>query len=414
MKDVYRYLMKINPEYEFSDVPIDALSPSLLCRFADADGVFTKSFDITLTGNPEMRDIWVLSSEAYYESEGGEPAAVQVRIINAKKETLYYSPVYEIGHGREFYRREWRIPPTREEFDTVRISFIIPSGTRLYVRDIKIKRNTRYREGELGIRYHGHAGFPGYAPSNSAFGFQMAAELGFTSCITIPKFTKDGIGVCFHDDVSVINALRYDDGSVIGKGSPEDKPVKEYTYDELLRLDAGVARSGIYRHTRVPTLDDFFRICSMTGMSPIFSVHPSLTVDEWKRVRELLIKYRLLDRFWIKSNVPEDHRAVLSVFGRSIAGHIIIYPVAPDRDPTEYAEACGLDRDKDRTVMEYFYVPHTEEAVDERIKRARDAGFSVSVAAMRGGVSGVTMRRLIDIGVSEFTLDYHCSMGLDW
>ena len=414
MKDVYRYLMKINPEYEFSDVPIVGLCCDELRRFADADGVFTKSFDVTLSRDLEIADIWVLSTDAFYVCDGDTPPAIQIRIISGDKETLYYSPVYEIGHTREFYRREWRIPPTRDRFDTVRISFIIPDGARLYIRDIRAKRNTRHREGEIGIRYHGHAGFPGYAPSNSVFGFQMAAELGFTSCITIPKFTKDGIGVCFHDDDSVIKILRYADGSAIEKGSPEDKPVRDYTYEELITLDAGAARSDIYANTRVPTMDDFFRICSMTGMSPIFSVHPSLSIDEWKYVRELLEKYRLLEKFWIKSNVPEDHKAVLSVFGDRIAGHIIIYPVAADTDPLEYAQMCGLDPKKHRIVMEYFYIPYNEETVDERIRRARDEGFNVSVAAMRGGVSGVTMRKLIDIGVSEFTIDYHCSMGLDW
>ena len=110
---------------------------------------------------------------------------MQIRIIDDAGQTLYYSPVYEIGHPREFYRREWRIMPTFNRYNRVRFSFIIPEGVRLYVKNIKIKQNYGWRERDIGIRYHGHGG------CTNAFGMQLTAEAGFTSCITIPKFTKD-------------------------------------------------------------------------------------------------------------------------------------------------------------------------------------------------------------------------------
>lgn len=414
MKDNYRYLMKREPEYKYRDVLIERLTLDGLMRFADAESVFTQSFDVTMKANEALAEVWVLSLTAAYESAGEAIPTAQVRLIDDGGATLYYSPVYEIGKRSNFYRREWRIPPTIDRFDTVRISFMIPSGVRLRLKSIKAKANTRYRESECGIRYHGHAGFPGYAPDNSAFGFQMAAEMGFASCITIPKFTKDGVGVCFHDDETVRGILRYDDGSLIEEGSEYDKPIREFEYAELLKLDAGIRMSDIYEKTRIPTLDSFFRICSMTGMSPIFSVHPSLTRNEWEYVRELLIKYRLLDKFWIKSDKHEDHRLALELFDDSIGGYIMIQPIKATWDPAEYAKACGFDRNRHRVTMEFFYVDFNEDDVDEKIRKAKAEGFNVSVAAMCGGVSGVAMQRLINLGVSEFTLDYHCSTGLDW
>jgi hypothetical protein len=48
------------------------------------------------------------------------------------------------------------------------------------------------------------------------------------------------------------------------------------------------------------------------------------------------------------------------------------------------------------------------------LEAAKDEGFDVSIAAMRGGISGPCMQHLIDLGVTEFTLDHHCSMGLSW
>ena len=162
--------------------------------------------------------------------------------------------------------------PTFNRYTTVRLSFIIPEGVRLYVRSISAKPNYGFRERDIGIRYHGHGG------CTNLFGMQLTAEAGFTSCITIPKFTKDGIGVCMHDDETVINELSFDDGTQAESGSRFDKPVSEYTYDELMQFSASWRkRSDIFSGIRIPTMDEYFRVCSMTGMQPIFSVHPELT-----------------------------------------------------------------------------------------------------------------------------------------
>lgn len=410
MFDPYRPYMTKTLETPFSDHPIDSVSAEALLPFSSA-GVFTKSFDVTVKGKEEFREIFILSSTAKYECANGGMPLIQFRLIDNAGEILYYSPAYEIGHTREFYRREWRIPPIIDRYDTLRISFFLPEDCRLYIREFKVKRNHRIREGNLGVLYHAHAGVPGYAPSNTVFGFQMAAEMGFTSCITIPKFTKDGVGICFHDDDSVRKLVRYEDGSMVQEGSPDDKPICDFTYEELMKFDVGRKKSSIYTGMKMPTLDEFFRICSMTGMDPIFSVHPALTHDEWEYVRHLLIKYRLLERFRIKAGSPSTQRVAREVFDDDIGGYILIQGAKSNWDPAEQAKACLLDPARHRVITEYF---GTAPEVEDKIRLARSEGFFTSVAAMKGGVSGPGMRILMDLGVSEFTLDHHCSMGLDW
>ena len=103
--------MTMKPEIEYNDVYIDDFSLASLSRFADADGAFTKSFDAVVRSSEKFEEAFIISSIAQHESEGDAIPAVQIRIIDDKKDTLYYSPVYEIGHKREFYRREWRVPP---------------------------------------------------------------------------------------------------------------------------------------------------------------------------------------------------------------------------------------------------------------------------------------------------------------
>lgn len=403
--DPFHAYMTRTPQIEYHDVYIEELSLDALLPFADASGAFTKSFDAAIKGHEAFSEMFIISSTAYYESKNGDFPAVQARIIDEKGETIYYSPVYEIGSSREFYRREWRMMPTIDRYDTLRLSFIIPDGVCLYIKKIKAKQNYGYRERNIGIRYHGHGG------CTNAFGMQLTAEAGYTSCITIPKFTKDGLGVCMHDDTTVITELSFDDGTIPKEGSVFDRPISKYTYDELMQFSVSWRkRSDIFSGIRVPTMDEYFRICSMTGMQPVFSVHPMLDRDQWIYVRKLLEKYRLLEHFWVKSGNAIAHKLTSEILGNDIAGHIMLQSPKLDWDPIEKAKELELDPEKTNVVVEIFGFSATE----KKIRTARDEGFLVSVAAMKGGISGPQMRKMIDLGVSEFTVDHHCSMGLDW
>lgn len=398
------YMSSSTDALDFDTAFIDTLSREELSPFANVDRSFTRSFSVCLKGCDLTDEFFIISSMANYESENGVFPAVQVRIVDGEDRTIYYSPVYEIGYLNQVYRREWRVVPTIAHYNTVKLSFIIPEGVRLYIQSIKIKHNYGYRERDIGIRYHGHGGFV------NALGMQLTAEAGFTSCITVPKFTKDGVGVCMHDD-TVRTELTMNDGKAIGEGSPEDKLVQEFTYGELMQFCASWrSRSSIFADVRVPTMEEYFRICSMTGMQPVFSVHPELTEDEWHYVRRLLVKYRLLEHFWVKSSAPAVHKICNEVFGNDIAGRILIQGAAQDWDPAERVRALEIDTERQTTVIEFF----AHAATEKKIVTAKEEGYFVSIAAMKGGISGPHMTRLIDLGVTEFTLDHHMSMGLAW
>ena len=389
---------------DFDTATIDGLSVNALSHFANDDGSFTRSFSVCLKECDLADEFFIVSSMARYESENGDFPAVQIRIVNDNDETIYYSPVYEIGYLNQIYRREWRVAPTIGHYTTLKLSFIIPEGVRLHIQGIKVKHNYGYRERDIGIRYHGHGGFV------NAFGMQLTAEAGFTSCITVPKFTKDGIGVCMHDD-TVRTELTMNDGKAIVEGSPEDKLVWEFTYGELMKFCASWRkRSSIFADIRVPTMEEYFRICSMTGMQPVFSVHPELTEDEWHYVKRLLVKYRLLEHFWVKSSSPSVQKLCNEVFGNEIAGRILIQGAAQDWDPAERVKELEIDTERQTTVVEFF----AHAATEKKIVTAKEQGYLVSIAAMKGGISGPHMMRLIDLGVTEFTLDHHMSMGLAW
>ena len=386
------------PDVEIKDFSISSLAPLM------ENGAITKSVNLTVREKPEFFEAFIFSSIAKYESSGDGIAAAQLRIIDEKGDTLYYSPVYEIGHKRDFYRREWRVPPVFDRYVTLRLSLILDDGVKLYFKDLRIKHNYGFRERDFGIRYHGHGG------CTSAFGFQLTAEVGFTSCITIPKFTKDGVPVCFHDDTTVIDEALHDDGTHPEIGGKYDKPVSELTYAELCELSIWRTRSDIFSGMRVPTMDEYFEICSSTGMQPIFSVHPVLTHEQWGIVKQLLKKHRLLEQFRVKCGPFEAHKPAFDVLGDDIAGYILLYSNKDREDPVTLARLIGLDQKRHNITVEHF--DHT--CTDEKIRFALDNGFPVSIACMKGGISGIRMREYISLGVTEFTLDRHCSMGLSW
>ena len=386
------------PDVEIKDFSISSLAPLM------ENGAITKSVNLTVREKPEFFEAFIFSSIAKYESSGDGIAAAQLRIIDEKGDTLYYSPVYEIGHKRDFYRREWRVPPVFDRYVTLRLSLILDDGVKLYFKDLRIKHNYGFRERDFGIRYHGHGG------CTSAFGFQLTAEVGFTSCITIPKFTKDGVPVCFHDDTTVIDEALHDDGTHPEIGGKYDKPVSELTYAELCELSIWRTRSDVFSGMRVPTMDEYFEICSSTGMQPIFSVHPALTHEQWGIVKQLLKKHRLLEQFRVKSGPFEVHKPAFDVLGDDIAGYILLYSNKDREDPVTLARLIGLDQKRHNITVEHFN--HT--CTDEKIRFALDNGFPVSIACMKGGISGIRMREYISLGVTEFTVDRHCSMGLSW
>ncbi len=402
--DPFKDYMTAECTVQFDTVEIDCLNVASLAAFADRVGCFTRSFSVEFKGSEITEDFFIISSMAKYESENGDIPAVQVRIVNNEDKTIYYSPVYEIGYLNQTFRREWRIAPTVAHYTTVKLLFIIPEGVRLYIQSIKLKHNYGYRERDISIRYHGHGGFV------NALGMQLTAEAGFTSCITVPKFTKDGIGVCMHDD-TVRTELTMNDGKRIEAGNPLDKCVHEFTYAELMQFCASWrSRSSIFAYIRVPTMEEYFRICSMTGMQPVFSVHPELTEEQWYYVKRLLVKYRLLEHFWVKSSSPSVHKLCNEVFGNEIAGRILIQGASQDWDPAERVKLLEIDTEKQTTVIEFF----AHAATEKKIVTAKEQGYFVSVAAMKGGISGPHMTRLIDLGVTEFTLDHHMSIGLVW
>lgn len=136
-----------------------------------------------------------------------------------------------------------------------------------------------------------HRGFSGKYPENTMLAFRKAIEIGADGIELDVHFSKDGELVVIHDETL--------DRTTDGKGF-----VVDYTYDELLKLDASAGFKGVYGVNRIPTLREVFElikpvngfICNIE-LKTGFNVYPGIE----KAVLALIDEFNLRDRIIISS-----------------------------------------------------------------------------------------------------------------
>ncbi len=366
------------------------------------DGVLhiKDSFELVIDGSGCYECAHITALASYM----GEAPHISFELtVDGQSEALYKSPIYRIGKDGEYTCQSWRVPPAFLPGMKMSVKLDVPEGTELLVRNFGIGGGTVTNIWNGGPRHNAHLGFWDMAPDNTMPALELAAMCGFPACIVVPKVTADGVLVCIHDDT--INKTARDEN-----GNPPDGPtyVWDMTYDELLRWEYGSHKNEIYKGTKIPLLEDFFGLCARTGMRPMFSTHPGLTVEQWKQVKDMLIKHGLLKIFHIKSFELEVLKTAYSVFGTEIDGYTW--------DNDEWSDSIiedmlssGIDIKGCRVGVEIRFNHYTKEIAEKIIS----AGMFAAAWSVKRRTSE-EYERVISYGVTEFTEDNHCSMGLNW
>ena len=135
----------------------------------------------------------------------------------------------------------------------------------------------------------------------------------------------------------------------------------------------------------------------------MFSAHPNLPLEKWKEVREMLVHHGLLRQFHVKSFELKALEDAYSVFGDDIDGYTW------DEGNVEQLKASKVAQTKRRLGIERARKYTTE----ENVRESREAGFFSAMYSL-GRCSSEDYKEFIRWGVTEFTEDFHCSMGLNW
>ena len=140
------------------------------------------------------------------------------------------------------------------------------------------------------MHYRSHRGGAYYTPENTMPAFLAALNEDFYAIETDPTLTKDGVIVLSHD-ATVNRSLRNPDGSVI----EGQKFIKDLTYAELLKYDAGIAKGEAFRGTKVPTLEELFAAADGTDVVIVIDKYV-----KWHDGEELDALIDLVKRYNVK------------------------------------------------------------------------------------------------------------------
>ncbi len=348
-------------------------------------------------------DCTLVSALSCYSGEVAPKIRFEIT-ADGQNAPFYTSHDYRMGKCGEYTRQTWRVPPLFLPGMKLTVRVNVPEGTALSVKNFGTSHDTGAKDWNGGPRHNAHLGFWGMAPDNTMPAFELAAACGFPACIVVPKVTKDGVFVCMHDD-KMINRTARDTNGV----APEEPIfIGDKTYEELGQWEYGSYKNEIYKGTALPRLSDFFDLCAKTGMRPMFSTHPALTVDQWVQVKAMLSARGLLKNFHIKSFRLETLRTAYSVFGTEIDGYTYDINNWADSLVDELLHS-GIDTRACRVGIEVRFDHYTEHIA----KAIRGAGlFAAAWGIKRRDFE--EYERLMSWGVTEFTEDNHCSMGLNY
>lgn len=314
-----------------------------------------------------------------------------------------------LGEKGEYVHKEWRIPAFLKNC-YLYVDVRIPENVTVYIDEISNRYSGEISRETAGFRMNAHTGV--YADFNTLDAFFLSARVGYPCCISVPKRTSDGVWVCFHDD-SNIGATLVDENHDALVEPEYSASISDISFARLKQLTYK-EKNGEY--AKVPTLEQFFFVCSKTGMRPMFSWHPVPTIEQMAEVKAMADKYNLLPYLNIKiafggSDNISAMNNVHGVFGDEIESYWGDVNVNTDIDTIISAlDSTNLDKTKTRVGLEIF----DNRATIEKVQAIRNAGYLAAIAFMNSNPSSAAMESWIKNGVCEFTENRNFSNGLNW
>lgn len=327
------------------------------------------------------------------------------------------SPVYITINGNNTYNNirmelypniingcaEVRIPPLNAGLnDYYKITLAFPAGSYVDYIDITEEHTIQRRPTYDGIDVNAHLGFTSLSPENTMPGFVAAYQSGYDAIICNPKLTADGVWVCCHDE-TINRTARNADGSSISSTIT----IANTNYNDLLQYDFGIAYNTAFAGTKIPKLEDFLKLCAITGVRPIFSMHQT---EGFSTLYPLVKQYGQMNKLVLKVAASDG---VLESF-YSLFGDIYMYDVVinnPEGILTSLIARIKTTQAyaKCRTMIDvpatYITQAVTEEITGENIL--------CGVYDLQQTLFA-NYKKFVDWGVTQFTDDRYPVVGLKW
>ncbi|WP_436374574.1 glycerophosphodiester phosphodiesterase [Cytobacillus sp. BC1816] len=202
-----------------------------------------------------------------------------------------------------------------------------------------------------------HRGVSGHFPENTMAAFQGALEAGADGIELDVQMAKDGKLVIIHDETV--------DRTTGGTGY-----IKDMTFDEILRLDAGSWFGNVYTGETIPDLDQLLQWAIREGNELLINIELKNDLIEYpgmeEKVIDLILKYKLEQRVIISSFNAESLKRVRELHATLHTGYLI---EGIPENTLEMAKKIGANS------------IHCEEgfALSGFGRNAKDAGFPLRV-----------------------------------
>jgi glycerophosphoryl diester phosphodiesterase len=154
------------------------------------------------------------------------------------------------------------------------------------------------------VRGINHRGYNYIAPENTIPAYVLSKKYGFDTVETDISFTSDGIPVLLHDDTV--------DRTSNGTGS-----ISSMTYEEARALDFGSWKSEEYAETKIPSFDEFVKLCRDIGLNIYAELKGTVTQEQADLVAGIIKKYHM-----------ENNTTWISFSSVNLAKMVTIFPTA--------------------------------------------------------------------------------------
>lgn len=198
---------------------------------------------------------------------------------------------------------------------------------------------------------YAHRGASGYYPENTMLAFEKALELGATGIETDIQMTSDGELVLIHDEL--VN--RTTDGNGL---------VKDYTYSELSKLDAGAKFSSEFKGLKIPTLKELMELAKVKNL--MLDLEIKSNIVQYPNIEEKIINtiydYKMQDNVILSSF---NHYSLVKSKKISKKIKIGLLYVAGLYHPERYAKSVGAE-----ALHPYFHAVNNPKIIKD-IKKSK-------------------------------------------
>ena len=174
-----------------------------------------------------------------------------------------------------------------------------------------------------------HRGASGYAPENTIAAINKALDMKADGIEIDVHLSKDGHLVVCHDEK-------------LGRTSNGSGYVKDYTLEELKKLDFGSWYSSDYANERIPTLEEV--LCLLRDKNVLLHIEVKNNVIIYEEIEKALVnlvrKYEMVEKVIISSF---NHYCVKEI--KSLAPELKIGLLYSERlyKPGDYAKIVGAE-----------------------------------------------------------------------